>query len=240
MSRSVPQDPETRAELTKLAFLFGVDEPELAFLAALPAPALRTFRDRATDALYAQDRARLELAAQAAALLPVPVAAKIAQVGFGPMLSAALAGLLEPSRAVGISRRLPIAFLAESSIHLDPRRAPDVVAALPAEIVAQVGRTLAERGLHVIAARFVGYLPPASLAQAVAALDDADLLRTAFVLEDKGRLDDLVELTRDRWAALIATARREGVWDRALALARGLSTEHRRALADVAAAGGPP
>lgn len=228
-------DLETRAEITKLAVLLGVDEAELEFLTALPAGALRRFRDRATDALYAQDKDRLEVAAQAAKLLPVAVAAKIAQHGFGPMLSAALAGLLEPSRAVGISERVPTDFLTESSIHLDPRRAADVVAALPPATVAQVGRALAARGLHVIAGRFVSYLPPESLRQAVAALDDADLLRTAFVLEDKGRLDELAELTRPRWSALVETARREELWTQALDLIGHLNPEHRDALAVIAA-----
>lgn len=234
---SAPEQPDldTRAEITKLAFLLGVDEAELDFLTALPTTALRKFRDRVTDALYAQDKDRLEVAAQAAKLLPLAVAAKIAEHGFGPMLSAALAGLLEPSRALGISQRVPIDFLTESSIHLDPRRAVDVVAALPPETVAQVGRALAARGLHVIAGRFVGYLPPESLSRAVAALDDADLLRTAFVLEDKTRLDELAELTRDRWPALIETARREQLWTQALDLIGHLSAEHRDALSKIAA-----
>ena len=61
--------------------------------------------------------------------------------------------------------------------------------------------------------RFVGHLGPASIAAAVEAMDDASLLRVAFVLEDKGTVSELVDrLGPGRAAGVIAAAAREDLW----------------------------
>ncbi|MEO6887329.1 MAG: hypothetical protein ABI232_13730, partial [Jatrophihabitantaceae bacterium] len=76
----------------------------------------------------------------------------------------------------------------------------------PADTVVAVGRELVGRGDYVTMGRFVGYLPEATLGPAVEAIDAADLLRIAFVLEDKDRLDALADLAHDRLSDLIDAA----------------------------------
>lgn len=226
---------EVGAEITKLARLLNVDEKQLEFLRDTSPKALAKFRTRVTDKLYDQDGERLGYVAAAAKLIPVAVAARMASHAFGPTLSAALAGLLEPDRAVGIAGKLPEEFLTETAVQLDPRRAAEVVAQLPAATVANVGKALADRQDHVTAARFVGYLPEASLRPALAALGDADILKIAFVLEDKSRLADLARMAHDRFGALTQATADHGLWAEALDLLEHLDADQRAELADIAA-----
>jgi hypothetical protein len=67
--------------------------------------------------------------------------------------------------------------------------------------------------------RFVGFLPDEVLAACTAAIDDASLLRTAFVLEGKDRIDDVIGLMPDeRLARMLGVVASEGLWVEALDL----------------------
>lgn len=107
------------AEITKLGRLLNVADADLAFLADLSPSALREFRERTTDLLFDGDAVRLKRVASAAKLVPAAISAKAAELAFGPLLCAALAGSVEPARAVAIAQKLPTKFLAETSIQLD-------------------------------------------------------------------------------------------------------------------------
>jgi hypothetical protein len=113
-------------------------------------------------------------------------------------VSARIAGLLEPSRAVDVAARLPPAFLADVAIELDPRRASDVIARIPAGQIADVTRELVRRDEHVTMGRFVGHLSDEALSAAIDEMDDAVLLRVTFVLEEQERLGRLVGLLPKR------------------------------------------
>jgi hypothetical protein len=66
-------------------------------------------------------------------------------------------------------------------------------------------------------------------------IDDAGLLRIAFVMEGKDRLDELISLVpEERLAGLLHTAERERLWPEALDLLDHLSAERRGALAGLA------
>jgi hypothetical protein len=228
---------ERSAEIAKLARLIGVERKELDYLEQVPAAALRTFRDQATDRLFAGDAGRLRRVAAASKLLPVPLTVKIAQIAFGPLLCAATAGLLDPPHAVKVASKCPTGFLADITVNLDPRRAPDVIAAVPTRLVVAVAKELLTRDEHVTMGRFVSYLSKDTLRAAVAEMpDDADILRVAFVMEGKERLDELIDVARERLPGLVRTAYEQQLWAEALDLIEQLSLDNRARLADIAAA----
>jgi hypothetical protein len=224
-------------EIIKLARLLDVETKELHYLRTVPAAALQTFRAQVTDRLFAGDADRLRRVAAASKLVPVPLTVKVAQTAFGPLLCSATAGQLEPRHAVRVASKCPTSFLADITITLDPRRAPDVIAAVPTPLVVAVAKELIARKEHVTMGRFVSYLRPETLRSAVPEIpDDADLLRVAFVMEGKDRLDDLLDLARDRLPGLIRTAYEQDLWSEVLDLVGHLSVENRAELGDIAAA----
>lgn len=225
------------AEITKLARLLDVSPDELDYLADAPSSALAAFREQVADRLFGGDAERLKRVAAASKLLPLPLAVKLAQLAFGPMLCAATAGLLEPPRAAKISAKMPVPFLADVATMMDPRRAAAVIAAVPTPVVVAVGRELIDRDEYVTMGRFVGLLSPSTLRAAVPAIEsDAALLHTAFVLEDKDRLDDLLTVARDRVGGLIRTAHEQDMWGEALDLLSHLNLANKAELGDLAAA----
>ena len=230
---------ERGAEITKLARLLGAEPKELGYLDEVPATALRTLREQVTDRLFAGDAGRLRRVAAASKLVPVPLTVKIAQIAFGPLLCAATAGLLDPPHAVKVASRCPTDFLADITVHLDPRRAPEVIAAVPTPLVVAVAKALLARDEHVTMGRFVSYLRPETLRAAVAEIpDDADILRVAFVMEGKEKLDEIVDVARDRLPGLVRTAQEQRLWAEALDLIGHLSLDNLAQLAEVAAAQG--
>jgi len=83
--------------------------------------------------------------------------------------------------------------------------------------------------------RFVGHLSAPAIAAAVAAMDDADLLRVAFVLEDRDQLSSLLAgLPRRRMAGIVDAAAADNLWVQALDLVPHLRPAQRRQLAAAA------
>ncbi|GAA5092094.1 hypothetical protein [Nocardia iowensis] len=225
-----------RAETTKLARLLDISDPaELDFLNTLSPEAIRTFRERATDLLFDGDAARMKRVAAATKVVPTAISAKAAERAFGPILCAAVAGSVEPSRAIDIAKALPARFLAETAIQLDPRRTADIIAAVPARLVVEVARELLRIDDHVTMSRFVGVVPEESMRAAVPVLGDADLLRIGFLMEDKSALDRLMGLVTDRLAGVIRAAHDQDLWAEGLDLLDSVGPENRAALGDIAA-----
>lgn len=228
---------EARAEILKLARLLGADPSRLTYLEATPPTEIRTLREAVTDMLYDANDATLSRLVSASRLLPVALVALIGERAFGPMLAARLAGRLDPTRAVETASRLPTPFLAEVAVELDPRRAEKVISQMPPERIVEITRELARRGEFVAMGRFVGYLPTTTLAAAVGALSDADLLRAAFVMEQKDRLDELVGALGDsRVGRIIDAALAQELWVEVIDLLGHLSLERRAALVASASA----
>jgi hypothetical protein len=203
---------ETGPEIRKLARLLRVEPEALAFAAAAAPDELRRFREQMTDVLFDADAERQRRAAEAAKLLPVGLVSKIARQSLGPMLCARLTGHMEVRLALAVAERLDDPFLAELAAELDPRRAPAVVSALPAERIAEIAVAMAEAQEHVAMGRFVGHLDDDSLAACVDALEPRDLLLVAYVLEADDRLDDVAAcLDDERIAELTALATDAGL-----------------------------
>jgi hypothetical protein len=222
---------QARAEILKLARLLQRDPVEFAYLEAVPLDDLQALREQTTEVMWQANGAALGRLAAASRLLPAGLTATISERAFGPLLSARMAGLLEPERAVEVATRLPIPFLADIAILLDPRRASALIALVPAEQTADVTRELVQRGEYVTMGRFVGHLGDQAITAALAVMDDATLLRVGFVLEDKDRLEWLVGLLSDeRLGRIVGAAAEHGLWLEALDLLGHLSPAQRLAI----------
>ena len=227
---------ENRAEIAKLARLLDRDPDELDYLTAVPAQDVLRLREQVTEVLFDAVGPALGRLAAASKLLPIGVVATMGERVFGPMLSARVAGLLEPDRAVEMAARLPIGFLTDVATELDPRRAHDVIARIPPEQIAEITRELIARGEYVTMGRFVGHLERPALNAAIKVIDDQALLQVAFVVEFKQSLRDLIDLLpAERMNTVIDTAARENLWPEALDLFTHLSEPQRSDLINRAA-----
>jgi hypothetical protein len=232
----MPATLQTRAEVEKLARLLGRDPETLGFLDEVPPADLRRLREQVTDTLYDGDAAALQRTAAAGRVLPPPLVAALAQKAFGPLLSARITSLLEPERAVDLAARLPVDFLADVAVELDPRRTRAVITGVPIDRTVRIAEELTARGEHVAMGRFIGHLEPECLAAVVDALGDADLLRIAFVAEDRDRFGEvLAGLPDERVEGMILAAHEDGLWPEALALVAEVDDDRIPRLAAAAA-----
>lgn len=227
---------ETAAEVLKLARLLGVPPEELDYLEAVPASELRVLREGVIDRMFSAGARSLQRIGAAARLLPSPLVASIAQRAFGPLLCARAAGAVDPGKAVDVATRLPADFLADVTVELDPRRVADIIANVPEELVVPVAAELGRRDEAVTMGRFLAFVPDHAIAAAMAALSDEVMLRTAFVLEHKDRLDHAVGLLPpDRLPGILRCASELDLWPEALDLLDHLSDERRGPIADTVA-----
>jgi hypothetical protein len=228
----VTADYEAEAEILKLARVLGVEPERLDYLARVDADDLRAFRDQVTDTLFDANIAVLQRMALAARLLPGGVLAKIAEKVFGPLLCARIAGLVEVSRGVDVAKRLSPRFLAEVAADLDPRRASAIISRIPLDTVLAVAAELARREDWITLGRFVGHLPDPTVRRALDEIDDPGLLRIAFVLDDKSRVDHVVGLLPAHRLGRLLTAASadEDLWTPALDLLTHVSEQRRATL----------
>lgn len=226
------------AETQKLARLLGVAPEKLDYLRALDAEQLRSLRERLSASLFDGTRPMFQRVALASKLLPNALVALIGEKIFGPMLCARVAGLLPPDSALDVALRLPDAFLADVSAELDPRSAHGVIARMPAKRVIAVAAVLIQRGDFVTMGRFVDYLPQAIIKATIDSIgDDAALLKTAFFVENKATLNQLVSLMPlPRIRAMVALAGQHSeLWTEALALMSYVDDGWKRKIGDLAA-----
>lgn len=227
---------EKRAEIVKLARLLDREPSTLGYLESVPSQDIRALRERVTDMLFTAHGGTLGRLAAASKVLPVGLVAMLGERVFGPVLSARVAGLLEPGRAVEMAARLPTPFLADVAVELDPRRASDVIARIPAQRVGEITRELLAREEYVTMGRFVGHLSDEAISAAIGVMDDRQLLQVAFVLEEKSSLDRLVDLLPEERVDTVGDAAAAwNLWPEALDLLSHLSDQRRGALADRAA-----
>ncbi len=232
---------EAQAEVLKLARLLQREPGSLEYLTRLSLTDLRRLREQVTDALFDANRRTLTRLAAASKLLPAGVTAVIAQRAFGPLLAARISGLLEPERAVEVAAKLPPAFLADVAVELDPRRTTDVIARIPPAQIKAVGAELVSRQEYVTMGRFVGHLAEQAIRASLEVIDDEQLLRLGFVLEQKDRLESVVAvLGEQRLYGLIDAAAAHDLWVEALDLLIHLGKQRQRRLIEVAIERGEP
>ena len=230
---------EILAENIKLARLLGVQPDELTYLKALDAGQLRSLRLRLTNSLFDETGASFRRVATASKLLPNGMVALIGEKVFGAMLCARISGLMPPNRAYEIALKLPDAFLAKVSVELDPRSAREVIARMPADRVTAIAAILVERRDYVTMGRFVDYLSRDTIRQVMESIDDdTAILRTAFFVENKAALNDLVRLMpveRIRRLVILAGDERHDLWTEAVGLMSHVNDDWKRRIGDLAA-----
>lgn len=206
-------DLDSAAEIRKLAHGLGVAPERLAALAHVAPADLKALRRQLAEALFEADRAHFGKVAALSKAVPVALAAKIAETVLPPLIGARTAELLEPHKAAELVGRISDGYLADVAAAMDPARAAHVVAQIPAERVARVGRELARRGEWVVIGGFVAEVSSSALAATVAEFDGEQLLRIGFVLEDPARLDEITALVTDaQLDAVLAAAAGHGLW----------------------------
>jgi hypothetical protein len=208
-----------RSETVRLARLLGVAPEELAFLETVPPETVAELREAVAESLFADPNGVLGRIAAASRLLPVGVVAAIAENAFGPVLAARLAGLLDPARAAEVADRLSTPFLADTAVHLDPRRVPQLLARMADERIAAAADELAALEEYVTLAQFVPHISDRALAGALESLDELAILRTGLLLEDLSIIDRVLRRLSDaRRERLAAVARGSDIWPDVLVL----------------------
>lgn len=219
-------DLASRIEVTKLATELRTDESRLQFLASCTPEELRRLRGHVNEALFTRHEDRLVRLASASKLLPVPITAKIAQLALGPMLSARVAGVLDPRDAAKLAEHLPPKFLAELSLSLDPKRVAPIITGLPDRLVIDVGKRLVDQKQHLVLGRFVSVVDVHIAEALIGDAEPDELLQVALYADDAAALDAIVERLSDATLAeVLRAADRIDAWDAAVNLVTSLSPE---------------
>ena len=120
-------------------------------------------------------------------------------------------------------------------MELDPRRARDIIFALPPQLIGKVADVLTQRGEWIVMGRFVGHMTDDSLRAAFAVIPDAGLLRISYFVEEKDQLDHVVRLLEtERLSGAIRSASEEDLWPQGLDLLTRVTPELAGWLADLA------
>jgi hypothetical protein len=229
--------PPVKAEVLKLARLLRRDPETLSYLERLDPEDLCEFREQLIEMLFSAHAGALGRLAAASKLLPVGVTASIAERALGPVLTARIAGLLDPPRAVEVASKLSGPFLADVATEIDPRRAGAVIALIPPAQIGAITQELVQRGEHVTIGQFVGRLAVESRIAALAVIDHVTLLQVAFVVEEDLGLNQMFEdVPPERRPELVEAASRAGLLDELKHLIGRFEPPLRRSYEELAAA----
>lgn len=232
-------DIARHGELIRLARVVNDPSVSLACVDSLDVAQLRELREALSAQLFEDGRTVLKRVAAGAKLLPIGLVARVGEKVFRAMLCAQVAGLMPTKLALEIALRMPDAFLAEVSAALDPRRAGDVIAAIPADRVVAVARHMLAAGDFVTLARFCEFVSRETIGAVIDSIaDELDLLHIAAYVERPGKLTELVEqLAPERTRAMIGAlhAANGEHWIEALAVATNLDDAWKRRLGEIAA-----
>jgi hypothetical protein len=200
----------TQSEIDKLVVTLGLEPGTLGFLVDLPPEELRNLRIAIYERLFQQDSVVFERIAMLAVRTPAPVAAQMAQ-RLGPMISARVAAELPTEVALAIVRRIPVAFFADATEYLDPRRVRELIARIPVSTIVAVAVELVRRGRFQTISRFVDFVSDEQTRAVVDAIEDeAAILRVAFYMGSKNRMDHLFRtLSDERLERLVVRVERE-------------------------------
>jgi hypothetical protein len=128
------------------------------------------------------------------------------------MLTARIAGMLEPERAVDVAGKLSGPFLADVASELDPRRAGPVIELIPADQIAAITRELVRRREYVTIGRFVGHLSAEARLAALVEIDSETRAQVVFVVEDEAGLQQLfADVAPAERVELVEAASRAGL-----------------------------
>lgn len=217
---------EIRAEVAKIARLLGTDASQLGYLEAIKPEGLIKFRDQLVELFYGGELGGLQRFVGPSKILPSSLIASVTQEAVGPVLTARIAGLVDPSQAIAVVGRLPTEFLTDVAVEIDPRRVPGIIGGLDEETISEIATQLVKRKEYVAMGRFVAYISGEQLAATFDAAKDVDLLQVAFVLEDKDHLSVAVSMLPDkRLRGIMRAAGKNDLWAEAIDLVLHLDDE---------------
>jgi hypothetical protein len=209
-------DLATRAELVKLARALGTTTDGVAFAAVLPHEDIRRVRERVVATLYDEHRGAFQRVAAITRVLPTAVNVRIALRAFPPLLAARVAGEMTPDRAAELADRMPVEYLAEACVHLDPRRAGPLVQRIRPDRVLGVVMELISRREFITLGRMLDAASEGVIHDVATTVSTEALLRIGFYAESGAQLT--------RAVALLPPARLRGVVRDALSGAPGLAS----------------
>lgn len=216
----------THAEIVKIAHLLQVDPAELDYLADCEPETLVDFRLQLVEVFYGDEGSSLKRFAKVGNLLPASVIASLTKEAVGPVLSARIAGFVDPKQAAKVVANLPTNFVVDIATAIDPRRVGPVIGRLDNGTVERVALELIKRHEYVTMGQFVGFASEEILRSAFNFASDEALLRTAFVAEDKERISAaLAPQSDERIASIIKTAAKGDLWPEAMDLLSQLSDD---------------
>ncbi|CAM3641272.1 hypothetical protein [Smaragdicoccus niigatensis] len=226
----------TQAEVLKLARLFDVDPDEVEFLVGIQPDALRLLRESITEYLYEEDQPMFRALAPIVGRVPTKLAVKVAG-RVHPVLLGGIAALLKPSRMVTYACAFPIPMLADVGVYVDPRRVREVLRLLPADVIVDVALELEARGDFSTISKFIDYVSDETLRAVEEALpDETALLKVAFMMESKNRVDHIFRmLPRERIERLLQRIQQDpaGLLSEFLSLLVHVSYGFKRELGDI-------
>lgn len=185
MSRArQPQPSPVRRQLVRIARLLDVEERHLRALAGLPLDDLRLLHDRIFDQVCDRGSERYRRLAGLSGTLPVAATAKLAHRFMPPVVGARATEAIDPDYGVQMVARLPLDYVVDVALLLEPGRASELLRALPAERIAEIAAVLFERDELVVLAELASVLTDEALQAAIEATEPADLARLAPWLDE--------------------------------------------------------
>ena len=227
---------DTRAELTKLARVLGVDVEALAFLEPIGWQELREFRNLVSDQLFATAESRLKNLAAAAKLVPNPVIIKLAPQYFEPRMAAGLASLMDEDKALKLVPKLPPNLMAQTVPFIDPRRVGPLIGKIPVEVTRRLAPLMLEAKEYIAFGQLIDVVTREQLQGFLPMVDDVALLKIAEVTENKQQFNVMFSLVDDaRIGRLFQAAKDADMVDVALDFLREVNYELRVRMVGVAA-----
>jgi hypothetical protein len=203
------RDLAWQAEVVKLARALGTTEENVRFADSLDHSEIRRLRERVVTALYEEHRPAFQRVARITRLLPTPVNVRITLRAFSPLLAARIAGEMAPERAAELINRMPIEYLAEGCLHLDPRRAEPLIRHIDPDRVLAVILELVDRGEYITLGRLLDAATERIVREVATTVSDEVLLRIGFYAESGTQLTRAVTaLPEERLRGVVATALR--------------------------------
>ncbi|MEV5833325.1 hypothetical protein [Nocardia sp. NPDC052112] len=201
------------AQLLKLARTLGVPVEELDYLGDVSDADLQAFRRQVTDLFVAGQEPGLRRVAQASKVIPTPITAKMVARSRGALLAARMSGVLDPSHAVDVAKRLPVDFLADIAARLDPRHSAAINGGLPEATVVAIGKELAAREDWITLGDLVASISDIVARATESALDGIALVRSACLVDDATQLARFVNLVSpDKLTEMLCATAENDLW----------------------------
>ncbi|MFD0361478.1 hypothetical protein ACFQZZ_08460 [Nocardia sp. GCM10030253] len=206
-------DLTVSTQLIKLARTLGVPVDQLTYLADVPDTDLRDFRFQVADLFFEGQSEGLRRVAAASKVVPTPIIAKLVTRSRNALFAARMSGVLDPSHAVDVAKRLPTDFLADVATQLDARRAAPMIAGLPTATVVAIAEVLAARSDWLTLGDLVATISDEAARATEAVLDGVALVRSAYLVDDAEYLERFVNLASvSKLTEMLRAAAEHDLW----------------------------